>query len=172
MATFGIGVAIIAIALLCIAGLLLSCLSVSGTWLVLAGAVIAALLPKEGFPGWWTVAAFAVLAVLVEVIEFMAGYWGVRRQAGSRLAGFVALIGGLAGLLLGALVPLPVVGPLLGMLVVSFVLVFIVERRRLRASGQAARIATGAVAARVLVVLIKVAVTLGMSAALLVQMLV
>ena len=50
-----------------------------------------------------------------------------------------------------------------GMLVGSFACAFAVERYRLKHSGQAARIAWGAVIARLLVILLKVAATLGMT---------
>lgn len=153
------------IALLCLVGVGLSCVSISGTWLVVAASVIAAVARADGFPGLWTVLAFAAISVLVEVAEAVAGAWGVTRKGGSRAAGVMAILGGLIGLALGSLIPIPVVGSLIGMLAGSFALVFLVERRRL-ASERAAGIAWGAVTARVAVIFLKVVVTLGMSVAL------
>jgi uncharacterized protein YqgC (DUF456 family) len=71
--------------------------------------------------------------------------------------------------LLGSLIPVPLVGSLSGMLVGSFVCVYAVERRRLPEGG-AAGIAWGTVIARVAVLLLKVTVTLGMIAALIVRL--
>jgi uncharacterized protein YqgC (DUF456 family) len=151
-----------AVTLLCIGGVLLSCLSISGTWLVAGAAAIAAVAWKDAFPGPWTVAVFLALCIAVEAWETVAGAWGVRRRGGSAVAGFAAVAGGMLGLLAGAALPVPVFGPLLGMAAGSFGLVFVVEVRRLRRADQAASIAWGSVLARISVVLVKVAVTLGM----------
>lgn len=155
---------------LCVAGLLLSCLSISGTWLVAAAAVLAALIRSDPFPGIWTIVIFLLISALVEVAEAVAGAWGVRNRGGSRVAGLAAVVGGLLGLALGSVIPVPLVGGLVGMLVGSFALVFAVERHRLQQLGRAANIAWGAVVARLLVVLVKVTATLGMAAYLLLGM--
>lgn len=163
--TVGVGACYVFVGLLCLAGVMLSCLSISGTWLVVAAAGIAALVRTEAFPGVWTIVIFALLSALVEGIEAVAGAWGVTRRGGSKLAGFMAVLGGLLGLVLGGLMPIPIVGSLLGMLVGSFALAFVVERRRLT-TDRAAGIAWGAVVARVAVILVKVGVTLGMAVSL------
>ena len=56
------------------------------------------------------------------------------------------------------------------LIVVSFVLVYAVERHRLKEASKAAHIAMGAVVSRVAVILLKVGATLGMSAWLLVHL--
>lgn len=163
MESAGVVLGLAAAGLLCMAGLVLSCMSLSGTWLVTAGAIIAVLLRGDAFPGWGTVVVFAVLSVLVEVLEFIAGAWVVKRRGGSKLAGVAAVAGGMLGLIVGGLlVPVPVAGSLLGMLAGSFGLVFLVERGRLEEA--AVSIAWGAVLGRVLMVVVKVCVTLGMTA--------
>ncbi len=158
------------VVLLCLAGIVLACLSLSGTWLVCAAAALAAPLSGPEFPGWWTVAVFVLIAALVEALESVAGFWGVQRRGGSKLAGVMALVGGLGGMLLGGLVPPPGLGALVGMLAGSFALVYWVEKRRLRAD-QAAHVAMGAVIARVLMILLKVTASLGMTGALWIGML-
>ena len=165
-----VGLSMALVVLLCVAGVVLSCLGISGTWLVVAGAIIAAVIRKGVFPGLWTIIIFIVLAGLIEVVEAVAGAWGVKKRGGSTLAGFVAVAGGLIGLVLGTFIPVPVLGSLLGMLAGSFGLVFAVEQYRLKKAGQAASIAWGTVLARVFVILLKVTVTLGMSSSLLVGM--
>lgn len=155
----------LAIWLLCLVGLLLSCLSISGTWLVTGAAVIAAWLPGSVFPGWRTILLFVGVSAAVEVGEVAAGYWGVKRRGGSSWAGFAALIGGALGLFLGTFIPIPFFGPLIGMCVGSFTLVYLIERVRLRCGrGAAAHIAMGTIMARFVVILAKVAATLGMIA--------
>jgi uncharacterized protein YqgC (DUF456 family) len=158
----GVTLAYAAIILLCLAGIVLSCISFSGTWLVLAGTVMAAFIPPSDFPGWWTVGIFAVISVVVEIVEAVAAAFGVKRRGGSALAGWAALAGGLIGIVVGS--PIPIIGSLVGMLVCSFALVYAVELHRLKKSDDAVNIATGAVIARIATVLLKVIVTLGMTA--------
>jgi uncharacterized protein YqgC (DUF456 family) len=153
-----------AVVLLCAGGWILSALSLSGTWLVLLAAAVAAWVRPGPFPGVGTLVGFGVLCLLVEGAEAVAGAIGVRRRGGSAIAGMAAIGGGLLGLLVGSvLIPIPVCGSLLGMLSGSFALTYIVEYRRLRAGDAATRIALGTVIARVIVIFIKGVVTIGMT---------
>lgn len=168
----GVGLGWIAIVLLCLAAVVLSCLSLSGTWLVTLAAGLAMVLPGTSFPGVWTLVLFVVLSVAVEGVEALAGAWGVKNRGGSVLAGVAALVGGLVGLVLGPLLmPVPIVGNLVGMLVGGFALTFAVEHRRLKKASHAAHIAWGSVVGRVMVIFVKVTVTLGMIASLVIGML-
>ena len=160
----GSGFGFIVVALLCAAGLLLSCLSFSGTWLVVLATLIAAFLTGPGFPGWLTIAFFLVVSILVEVADSAAGVWGVTRRGGSGWAGLAAFVGGLVGLAGGSIIPIPILGNLIGMMLGSFFLVYVVERHRLQKHDPAVHIAMGAVLARIVIVLLKVCATLGMIA--------
>ena len=148
-------------ALLCMGGLLLSALSISGTWLVLAAAVLASFLVPPGHPpGGPTLLAMALACASVDVLEWFAASWGVRRRGGSRAAGWLALLGSLGGMIVGTLfLPVPLVGGFIGMVAGSFALVYWHENRRLRHSGQARRVAAGAVLAAISMLLLKVAAT-------------
>ncbi len=158
----GVFLAWTACALLCLGGLVLAVFSISGTWLVLGAAIGAALLTGPGeFPGWPALAGFFAVCAAVDVVEWFAASWGVRRRGGSAAAGWLALLGSLAGAILGGMV-VPVLGSLVGMLLGSFALVFLAERRRLRKTDRAAHIATGAVLAGIAVLLLKVAATAGL----------
>lgn len=168
-ATAGSLAGYLAVALLCAAGVIVSALTFSGTWLVLLATLLAAWLSGPEFPGWITVAVFALLCAAIEVVEVLAGLWGVQKRGGSKLAGFAALAGGLLGMFVGSFIPVPVLGTLAGMFAGSFGLAYYVERRRL-SHDQAAHIATGAVLARIAVLLLKVTATLGMIAALYIGM--
>lgn len=158
----GMGLVYLIIVLLCLVALVLSCLSISGTWLVSLAAIIAAILRGFSFPGWATIVIFLLISAMVEILEAMAGAWGVKKRGGSGFAGFMAIIGGLLGMVAGSFIPVPLVGSLLGMMAGSFLLVFLVERKRLQKDSEAVHIAIGAVIARVLIVLLKVMVTFGM----------
>ena len=106
----------------------------------------------------------AVVSALVEVAEFLASSWGIQKRGGSGWAGLAALAGGIMGLILGTFIPVPLVGNLIGMLLGSFACAYAVERYRLEHHGQATHIAFGAVIARLLILLLKIGVTLGMIA--------
>lgn len=150
--------------LMCAVGVLLSCLSISGTWLVVAASLVAFVIRGSGFPGLGTLLFFVYVSILVEVAEYVAGFWGIKQRGGSDGAGWAALVGGFAGLFVGSVIPIPVVGSIIGMVAGSFGLVYVVEKRRLRQDAPALRIAFGAVVSRALVVLLKVSMTLGMIA--------
>ncbi len=170
IANFALGLGYILIWMFCLVGLLLSCLSISGTWLVVVAAIVGALLPGTHFPGLGLILLFIYFAVMVEVVEYVAGFWGVKKRGGSSWAGVLALVGGLLGLVIGSVIPIPILGSLLGMMAGSFALVYLFESNRLGKSGPALHIAMGAVLARVMVVFLKVLVTLGMAAWLLIGM--
>jgi uncharacterized protein YqgC (DUF456 family) len=148
--------------LLCLIGFILSCLSLSGTWLVLAASGLVAWTRWPGFPGIGTLVAFLLLCIGVEVAEALAGAWGVQRRGGSKAAGWAALGGGFLGIILGSAIPVPVIGNLIGMLAGSFGCAFLVEHAKMKKADHAAHVATGAVLARLGVVFIKLGTTLAM----------
>jgi uncharacterized protein YqgC (DUF456 family) len=160
----GIFLAWAACALLCLGGLVLSALSISGGWLVLGAALGAALLTGPGeFPGWPALLGMLAVCAAVDIIEWFAASWGVRRRGGSRAAGWMALLGGIGGMVLGTLfIPIPILGGLVGMMACSFSLVYWTEKRRLQHTTHAAHIATGAVLASLSVLLLKVVATSGL----------
>ena len=148
--------------LLCLVGFILSCLSLSGTWLVLAASGLVAWAHWPGFPGVGTLVVFLLLCIGVEVAEAMAGAWGVQKRGGSKAAGWAALGGGFLGMILGSAIPVPVIGNLIGMLLGSFGCAFLVEHARMKKADHAAHVATGAVLARLGVIFLKVGITTAM----------
>ncbi len=160
----GVFLAWTACVLLCLGGLLLAAFSISGTWLVLGAALGAALLTGPGeFPGWPALLGMFAVCAAVDVTEWFAASWGVRRRGGSAAAGWLAILGSIGGMILGSLlIPVPLVGGLIGMLAGSFALVYWIEMRRLKKTDHAAHIATGAVLAGMAVLVLKVAVTAGL----------
>ena len=159
MSVAGVFLAWTACALLCLGGLILAVFSISGTWLVLGAAIGAAFLTGPGeFPGGPALLAFGAVCAAVDVIEWFAASWGVRRRGGSTAAGWMALLGSLGGAIMGGMV-VPVLGSLVGMMLGSFALVYLTERRRLKKNAPAAHIARGAVLAGISVLFLKVAAT-------------
>ena len=155
----GVFLAWTACVLLCLGGLALSAFSISGTWLVFGAALGASFLTgPDQFPGWAALLGFFAVAAAVDIIEWFAASWGVRRRGGSAAAGWLALVGSLGGAILGGMV-VPILGSLVGMMAGSFALVYVAERRRLKKTSPAAHIARGAVLAGMSVLLLKVVAT-------------
>jgi len=155
-------------ALLCAIGLILSALAFSGTWLVLLAALITKL--SIGFPTLGTLIAFALLCIATEALEALAGFLGVQKRGGSRLAGGAAIFGGLLGAVIGSAI-FPILGTLIGMLLGSFGLAYAAEALLAKKHAEAAHIALGAVWARLGVMLFKTVLTAGMSLWLLIGLL-
>jgi uncharacterized protein YqgC (DUF456 family) len=93
-----------------------------GNWmLVVAVALYAWIAPSEGRAdiGWQTVAVLIVLAIVGEIVEFIAAASGVTKAGGSRRGALLALVGSIIGGIvgLGIGLPVPVVGSLLAALV-------------------------------------------------------
>jgi len=65
----GVATGYVVVGVLCLIGLVLSCLSLSGMWL-------AASLSGSEFPGLLTAIAFLVVSTSVELLEAVAGPWG------------------------------------------------------------------------------------------------
>ena len=162
LAHMGVFLAWTGCVLLCLGGLLLAVFSISGTWLVgLAALLAAALTGPDQFPAWPVLLGMFAVCAAVDILEWFAASWGVRRRGGSAAAGWMALIGSLGGAILGGMV-VPVLGSLVGMLAGSFALVYWTENRRLKHVEHAAHIATGAVLAGMAMLLLKVVATAGL----------
>jgi uncharacterized protein len=149
-------------ALLCLIGFLLSCLSISGSWLVLAAGGLLCWMRWPEYPGLMTLAVLLAICILIEIMEAVASSWGVKKRGGSNAAGWGAMIGGLLGMFAGGLIPIPVIGSLITMMIGSFAGAYLLEYRQMKKREHAAHVATGAVLARIAVIFIKAGSTLGM----------
>jgi uncharacterized protein YqgC (DUF456 family) len=103
-------------------GWILTLLAMPGNWLMVAAAGLYAWLgPQAGVLQiqWKTMIALVVLAVVGEILEFIAGVVGARRAGGSRRSAVYSLVGSLIGAIGGATVgiPIPVVGSAVGAVV-------------------------------------------------------
>jgi uncharacterized protein len=117
----------------CVGSLLLS---LPGTWIMLAAAVIIELAdalyldpagPRQTF-SWWVLGSCTGLALLGELIELLAGAAGTKAGGGTRRGMIGAIIGGILGVLV--LTPvlsvvLPVVGTIFGVLLGALLGTFI-----------------------------------------------
>lgn len=86
-----------------------------GTWLmVLTAAGIDWLQPGEAMFSGPALYLCAGLALLGELFEFFFGAAGSRRAGGTKRAAALAILGGIAGAILGTALPVPVIGTLIG----------------------------------------------------------
>ena len=137
---------------------MLNLVSLPANWVVL-GLVLAwrFLNPSPGDMGTSFFAIMAGLAILGEVIEFLAQAWGAKKY-GSSTGGMWA---GLAGALIGAFAGLPFLlglGALIGALAGAWLGSYALERVRGRSEAEAARAAKGSLVGRFLGIVIKCAI--------------
>ena len=97
----------------------LTLLGMPGNWVMIGAAVGYVLLVPTESPaaiGWATVIALLVLALIGELLEFLAGALGVTKAGGSKRGAMLALVGSVVGGVIGLFVgmPIPIVGSLLG----------------------------------------------------------
>jgi uncharacterized protein YqgC (DUF456 family) len=141
--------------------LLLVVVGLPGTWVLLAGAVGLELLDGplllRGGPGvvstfgWRLLLVAAGLALVGEVVEFLAGAAGTKLGGGTRRGMWGALAGGLLGaVVLTPALPVPLLGTLVGALAGTFAGAFIAEVTgpEARAHRHTVRAALAAVAGR------------------------
>lgn len=104
----------------------LNLVGLPGNWINLAAvALYAWLMPAEQRVdvGWIVFGMLVALAVLGEMLEFLAGAAGATTAGGSRrgaaLALIGAIVGGIVGLFVGLPLPIPVIGSVLASLLFS-----------------------------------------------------
>jgi uncharacterized protein YqgC (DUF456 family) len=101
------------------AGWMLTLFAMPGNWLMVAAAALYAwLMPPESRTDlhWWAVIALLVLAIIGEILEFIAAALGARRGGGSKRGAVLAVLLSIPGAMIGAAigVPVPVVGSIIG----------------------------------------------------------
>ena len=115
----------ITLAILNLLALFLIALGLPGTWLMVALTGAAAWLKWDAeapFISKWTLVAMASLAVVGELLEFVAGAAGSKKAGGTWRGAVGAVVLGLVGGILGTfLIPVPLVGSLLGAAAGAFV---------------------------------------------------
>jgi len=109
---------VLALALCCVAGLVLVLLGLPGLWVMVLGVVGYGWLTDFHTIGVGTIGLVLGLALLGEIVEWWLGFGLAKRYGGSRRAGWGALVGGLVGAGVG--VPIPVIGSVVGAFVGSF----------------------------------------------------
>jgi hypothetical protein len=117
-----------------------------GIWLMLLFTVLAAWWGwDEGMFSVWTLVAVLLLAVLSEIIEFLAGAVGARTMGGSGWSALAALGGAILGAVVGTFtIPAPVLGSLAGAIGGAWLAAWTVELMLGRRMHEAFRSGAGA----------------------------
>ena len=138
--------AVLLLALCCIAGLVLVPLGLPGLWVMVGGVLGYGALTGFRTIGVATIAIVLGLAFLGELLEWWVGFGLTERYGGSRRSGWGALVGGIAGAMVG--VPVPIVGSVIGAFTGAFVGAALFEYSVSRTPGVAVRAGWGAVLGR------------------------
>lgn len=139
-----------------VAGIVLTVLSLPGTWLAVLAAVLCKLWQPALF-SWWIVAAAGALALLAEVVEFGASAVGTAKAGGSKRGGIGSLVGGIAGAIVGAPFFLGL-GAIPGAVLGAFVGALVAERAWAKRSwAEASRSGQGAAIGRFVATILKLA---------------
>lgn len=145
--------AILLLALCCVAGLLLIPFSLPGLWVMDLGVIGFGWATGFRSVGVGTIALVAGLALVAEIIEWWLGFRMTERYGGSTRAGWGAFFGGIVGGMMG--VPVPVLGSVIGAFIGAFVGAALFEYTRTRSADVAARVGWGAVLGRAAAVGVK-----------------
>jgi hypothetical protein len=132
-------------------GWFLNLLGLPGLWLMVIGhAVFGWATGWNVYVGWPSTIAVFGIAVLAEVVEFVAGAAGSAKAGGTKRGMVGAIVGGLIGGIAGTLIPIPVVGTIIGAVAGSFVGAVAIERLVVADTDRAVRVGVGAAKGRFL----------------------
>jgi uncharacterized protein len=147
------GIISIVLLVLMTGALLLVPLGIPGVWLMIVFLAVGLLL---GTVSWTLWIALALLTAAAELAEFFILKKMGDRVGASPMAFWAAVVGGIAGALIGA--PIPVVGSIVAGFLGTFLGAGLVTLVQTRSVGDASRVGTSVVIARTLAVALKVAV--------------
>jgi uncharacterized protein YqgC (DUF456 family) len=152
---------ILLLALLVI-GLFVNILGLPGLWMMVAsyGAYAWATWDR-GYVWPRSLVAIIVLALLAELVEFVAGAAGSKAAGGSKRGMAGAIIGGIAGGIVGTPI-FPVVGTIIGACFGSFAGAFLVEAAIGRSHEESIKIGFGAAKGRFMGIIAKLAFGIAM----------
>lgn len=143
-------------------GIGLDLLGLFGNWVILAAVVIAWIATGFTHFGWVGIGIMFGIAVVGEILEFLAAGFGAKKFGGSKGSMWAALAGCLAGAILGSPL-LPIIGTLIGACVGAFVAAALWEHlRHEKQPGEAMWTGFGAALGKVAGLFIKTSCGFGM----------
>lgn len=123
--------------------LVLTAVGAPGNWIMIA---ILGALTWYGNVSIFTLIGCSVVALIAEIVEFLLVRKLSERYGGSRRAFWGALVGGIAGVVIG--LPVPVIGSIIAGLLGSFAGAAVATYSEVRDMGQAGRVGWGAMMGR------------------------
>jgi uncharacterized protein YqgC (DUF456 family) len=131
-------------------GWCLNLLGLPGLWLIVVGHLVFGLVTGWNvYVGWPSFVALLAIAILAEVVEFLAGAAGSAQAGGTKRGMIGAILGGFVGGIVGSFViPVPVVGTIVGAVAGSFAGAVLIERMIRADTDRAIRIGVGAAKGR------------------------
>lgn len=143
-------------------GVVLTAITLPGTWLTVVAALGVKLWQPELFP-WWVLIVAIGLALVGEAVEFGASAVGAAKGGASRRGALGAMIGSLAGAILGSPIFFPI-GTILGAAIGAAVGAIIVERGSANKTWtDASKAGAGAAAGRLVATVAKTALAAGIA---------
>jgi uncharacterized protein YqgC (DUF456 family) len=122
------GLIIVFVCILAAVGWALSLIGISGTWLILVGAVGLDVAHDGSWNFIATTIIFVVLCAVAEGVEFLAGLLGAKAFGGSKSSQIGAFVGTIAGAIIGSFFMM-IVGTILGALIGGFLGAMVGELR-------------------------------------------
>jgi uncharacterized protein YqgC (DUF456 family) len=133
-------------------GWFLNLLGLPGLWLMVIGHVAFGFATGwDHYVGWPSFVALLAIALLAEIVEFIAGAAGSAKAGGTKRGMIGAILGGLVGGIVGSIfIPVPVLGTIIGAVAGSFAGAVAIERLILADTDRAIRVGVGAAKGRLL----------------------
>ncbi|MFA6045356.1 MAG: DUF456 domain-containing protein [Phycisphaerales bacterium] len=141
-----------------LAGIVLTLLTLPGTWLIVLGALLIKLW-QPGLLSWWVIGIAVGLAAFAELVEFGASALGAAKGGASKRGALGAVVGSVVGAIVGSLFPLFPISTIAGGVLGAGLGTFLVEKGVVaRTWREAARSGGGAAAGRLVATLAKTAI--------------
>jgi uncharacterized protein YqgC (DUF456 family) len=146
---------IVVFALASLAGLILTLVTLPGTWLIVATAILTKVFWVPDFMPWWVIIVMVLLAVIAEVIEGVAGAVGAAKTGATKAGALGAVVGSIVGAICGSpfLFPLgTIAGACLGAAIGTLLVEVGYAKKTMKEGAWAG---TGAAAGRFVAILVK-----------------
>ena len=132
--------------------LMLGFFALPGNWLMIITTILFALWQKNIF-SVYTIITAIVLAIIGEILEFIAGAAGAKAAGGGKKAMAAAVLGAIVGAIVGTvLIPVPIFGTLLGSAIGAGLAALFVEKKGGKELTQSLKTAAGAGIGRIFAV--------------------
>lgn len=147
--------AVISLFLAGLIGFLLTLLTLPGIWLPIAVALLFQWFHPGMFP-WWVIISAALLGLLAEILELVASAAGATKAGGTKRAAAGAILGTVAGAIIGSMILLFPIGTILGAVAGAGFGASLMDRSRSnRTWRDSANVGAGAAAARGVAIVLK-----------------